>query len=142
LARALRTRTEPEADELASLRLLDTDATPLGPPPMSDAQALEALRLMKLSRALDTLATKLQRLGRVGVYSPVHGQEASVVGSALALDPARDWLVPRVSRAARDVRPMMFLSSLDHRVLDGLGGARFLSVCREWLEDVTVATPI
>jgi pyruvate dehydrogenase E1 component alpha subunit len=49
---------------------------------------------MKLSRALDSLATKLQRLGRVGVYGPVHGQEASVVGSAFALDPARDWIVP------------------------------------------------
>jgi pyruvate dehydrogenase E1 component alpha subunit len=61
---------------------------------MEDGDVVSALRLMKLSRALDSLATKLQRLGRIGVYGPVHGQEASVVGSAWALDPARDWIVP------------------------------------------------
>lgn len=54
----------------------------------------EAMRLMLLSRAIDDRVTKLQRLGRAGTYSPVHGQEATVVGSALALDPARDWMVP------------------------------------------------
>src|SRR5256714_10651397 len=49
---------------------------------------------MLLSRALDERAIKLQRLGRLGTYGPVHGQEASVVGSAMALDPSRDWIVP------------------------------------------------
>lgn len=83
----------PGVDDVPLL-LLDQDGTPLGPPPMRTTQVIEALRLMKLSRALDELATKLQRLGRLGVYSPVHGQEASVVGSAFALDPRRDWLVP------------------------------------------------
>jgi pyruvate dehydrogenase E1 component alpha subunit len=33
-------------------------------------------------------------MGRVGVYGPVHGQEAAVIGSAMALDPKRDWMVP------------------------------------------------
>jgi pyruvate/2-oxoglutarate dehydrogenase complex dihydrolipoamide acyltransferase (E2) component len=38
---------------------------------------------------------------------------------------------------------MMFLSfSLDHRILDGLGGARFLSTCREMLEAVRNETPL
>jgi TPP-dependent pyruvate/acetoin dehydrogenase alpha subunit len=37
---------------------------------------------------------RLQRMGRLGTYGPVHGQEASVVGSSLALDPALDWLAP------------------------------------------------
>jgi pyruvate dehydrogenase E1 component alpha subunit len=49
---------------------------------------------MLLSRAMDDQFTKLQRLGRVRLYGPVHGQEATVVGSAMALDPARDWMVP------------------------------------------------
>lgn len=49
---------------------------------------------MTLSRAFDDLCTKLQRLGRIGLYGPAHGQEAAIVGSAIALDPARDWLVP------------------------------------------------
>ena len=61
---------------------------------MSSAQVVDALRLMLLSRAVDDRLIKLQRMGRVGVYGPVHGQEASVIGSAMALDPNRDWIVP------------------------------------------------
>ncbi|GAA1135999.1 pyruvate dehydrogenase (acetyl-transferring) E1 component subunit alpha [Nocardioides aquiterrae] len=54
----------------------------------------EALRLMLLSRALDQKCTSLHRQGRLGLYAPVLGQEAAVVGSHLAIDPATDWLVP------------------------------------------------
>jgi pyruvate dehydrogenase E1 component alpha subunit len=61
---------------------------------MRDDQVVEALRWMLLSRAFDARATTLQRQGRFGTYSPVKGQEASVVGTAMALDPARDWVVP------------------------------------------------
>jgi pyruvate dehydrogenase E1 component alpha subunit len=50
---------------------------------------------MKLTRAYDARAFNLQRQGRLGTFSAVTGQEASVVGSALALDPARDWVVPQ-----------------------------------------------
>src|ERR1035437_11022273 len=61
---------------------------------MSLDKVVEALRLMLLSRAVDDRLIKLQRMGRVGVYGPVHGQEAAVIGSAMALDPQRDWIVP------------------------------------------------
>jgi 2-oxoisovalerate dehydrogenase E2 component (dihydrolipoyl transacylase) len=41
------------------------------------------------------------------------------------------------------IKPMMYLCfSFDHRVLDGLQAARFLSSCRKWLEAVTPETPI
>ncbi|MDQ6773000.1 MAG: 2-oxo acid dehydrogenase subunit E2, partial [Candidatus Dormibacteraeota bacterium] len=41
------------------------------------------------------------------------------------------------------VKPMMYLCfSFDHRVLDGLSSARFLTACRGWLEAVTAETPI
>jgi 2-oxoisovalerate dehydrogenase E2 component (dihydrolipoyl transacylase) len=41
------------------------------------------------------------------------------------------------------IKPMMYLCfSFDHRVLDGLKAARFLTSCRKWLETVTVETPI
>ena len=41
------------------------------------------------------------------------------------------------------IKPMMYLCfSFDHRVLDGLQAARFLTSCRKWLEAVTVGTPI
>jgi len=74
--------------------VLEPDGTLRGKSPMKAEQIIEALRLMLLSRAIDELAIKLQRLGQVGVYSPVHGQEAAVIGSAMALDPSRDWMVP------------------------------------------------
>jgi pyruvate dehydrogenase E1 component alpha subunit len=57
-------------------------------------RTVEGLRWMMLSRAFDARATALQRQGRFGTYSPVKGQEASVVGSALALDPRTDWIAP------------------------------------------------
>lgn len=41
------------------------------------------------------------------------------------------------------VKPMMYLCfSFDHRVLDGLQAARFLTSCRKWLEAVTVDSPV
>jgi pyruvate dehydrogenase E1 component alpha subunit len=62
---------------------------------LTDADVLAALRLMKLSRAFDAKGASLQRQGKFGTFSQVGGQEASVVGSAWALDPARDWIVPQ-----------------------------------------------
>ena len=76
------------------LARLKPDGSVEGKSPMSDALIREALRLMLQSRALDDLAIKLQRLKRIGLYAPVLGQEAAVIGSAMALDPTRDWLVP------------------------------------------------
>src|SRR6202035_2259968 len=41
------------------------------------------------------------------------------------------------------IKPMMYLCfSFDHRVLDGLQAARFLTSCRKWLDAVTPETPI
>ena len=50
---------------------------------------------------------------------------------------------PVATNGIVDVKPMMYLCfSLDHRVLDGLAAARFLTSCRKWLEAVTVDTEI
>lgn len=76
------------------LQLLDLEGRLHGEARLDPDRVREALRLMLLSRAMDDLCTKLQRMGRIGLYGPVHGQEAAAVGSALALDPARDWMVP------------------------------------------------
>ncbi|TMB95020.1 MAG: 2-oxo acid dehydrogenase subunit E2, partial [Chloroflexi bacterium] len=41
------------------------------------------------------------------------------------------------------IKPMMYLCfSFDHRVLDGLNAARFLTSCRKWLETVTPELPV
>lgn len=63
-------------------------------PRLDLARTVEGLRWMMLSRAFDARATALQRQGRFGTFSPVKGQEAAVVGTALALDPKTDWVVP------------------------------------------------
>ena len=62
---------------------------------MDEEQVLQALHLMMLSRAFDSKGVSLQRQGRFGTFSPVRGQEASVVGSAFALNPTQDWIVPQ-----------------------------------------------
>jgi pyruvate dehydrogenase E1 component alpha subunit len=62
---------------------------------LDDTEQVDAFRAMLRSRVLDERAFSLQRQGRLGTFSPVRGQEASVIGSALALEPGRDWLVPQ-----------------------------------------------
>src|SRR5947207_1820439 len=77
-------------------RLLEADGALVdgAQPVLSLEQTVEGLRWMMLSRAFDARATALQRQGKLGTFSPVKGQEASVVGSSLALDPSTDWIVP------------------------------------------------
>src|SRR5438093_13549257 len=72
---------------------------------MTDAALMEAVRWMLMSRIYDERATALQRQGLYGVFPPAAGQEASVVGAAMALDPARDWLVPHYRELLALARP-------------------------------------
>lgn len=64
-------------------------------PSIDDGAMLSAWRAMLLSRAFDERAFSLQRQGRLGTFSTVNGEEAAVIGTAWALDPARDWVVPQ-----------------------------------------------
>jgi pyruvate dehydrogenase E1 component alpha subunit len=64
-------------------------------PEFDEARLIEIMRWMKLGRALDQRCISLQRQGKSGTYGPMAGQEAALVGSALALDRARDWVVPQ-----------------------------------------------
>jgi len=73
-------------------------------PRMDEEFLLEALHLMMLSRAYDEKVIGLQRQGRFGVFSPGLGQEASIVGSSMALDPSRDWIVPQYRELVAVVR--------------------------------------
>jgi pyruvate dehydrogenase E1 component alpha subunit len=63
-------------------------------PPLGDEKLLAAFRLMLLSRATSERAVSLQRQGRLGTIATPDGQEATIVGSVVALDTERDWLVP------------------------------------------------
>src|SRR3954447_12966823 len=85
-------------DQLAEpYRVLSPDgALVAGSTPGLDEDALlDAWRMMLLSRTFDERAFSLQRQGRLGTFSTVNGEEAAVIGSAWALDPARDWVVPQ-----------------------------------------------
>jgi pyruvate dehydrogenase E1 component subunit alpha len=59
----------------------------------SDGQLKKFYELMVLTRTFDSQAVNLQRQGRIGFYVPTEGEEAALVGSALALRP-EDWLFP------------------------------------------------
>jgi pyruvate dehydrogenase E1 component alpha subunit len=61
--------------------------------PLGDEAVIEALVLMIRSRLVDERGVSFQRQGRIGTFSEARGQEAATVGSALALDPATDWVV-------------------------------------------------
>ncbi len=80
-----------------AFRMLDADGRLAEgiDPGLPDAEMVENYRWMVFSRMLDERATSLQRQGRLGTYSAVYGQEASVLGSSFALDPARDWIIPQ-----------------------------------------------
>jgi pyruvate dehydrogenase E1 component alpha subunit len=73
-------------------------------PSLAPGEVVAAFRLMLLARIFDERAFSLQRQGRLGTFSPVTGQEASVVGSAWALDPERDWVVPQYRELPAMVR--------------------------------------
>src|SRR5215472_7340622 len=81
--------------EMRSILQVDGTLARGAQPTMDEEFLVEALRLMLLSRLYDERVIGLQRQGRFGVYSPALGQEAAIVGSAMALDPGKDWIVPQ-----------------------------------------------
>jgi pyruvate dehydrogenase E1 component alpha subunit len=93
-------------------------------PGLDEEFLLEALRWMLLSRMLDERATTLQRQGRWGVFSPGIGQEATTVGSALPLDPERDWLVPQYRETVAYARHGWTLEHIAAAFMGKLDGGR------------------
>jgi pyruvate dehydrogenase E1 component alpha subunit len=62
--------------------------------PLDREGLLEAMTLMVTSRLFDERGVSYQRQGRIGTMGEVRGQEAVSAGSALAIDPNADWVVP------------------------------------------------
>jgi pyruvate dehydrogenase E1 component alpha subunit len=89
--------TAPTIGSPEPLRLLAPDGTLANGhvPAIEGDELLGAWRAMLRSRTADERCFSLQRQGRMGTFSPINGEEAAVVGSAWALDPARDWVVPQ-----------------------------------------------
>jgi TPP-dependent pyruvate/acetoin dehydrogenase alpha subunit len=86
--------------EVASARQREDSS----PGELSDDDLREAFRWMLLSRAVDEKAFNLQRQGRLGTFAPCAGQEAAIVGVAMALRPGHDWLVPQYRELAAQLR--------------------------------------
>ncbi|EFC81435.1 thiamine pyrophosphate-dependent enzyme [Parafrankia sp. EUN1f] len=107
-----------------SVLLPDGTPRPGVVPSLDDDQVVAALELMLLSRAFDEKAFSLQRQGRFGTFSPVHGQEASVVGSAFAVEPGHDWIVPQYRELPALLRHGLPLESFMQTFMgDPRGGA-------------------
>ena len=87
----------PAQSAVEPIRLLDENGRLLegAEPELDLPEILIALRYMMFGRAFDTKSFSLQRQGKLGTFAPLVGQEASIMGSAMALDPARDWIVPQ-----------------------------------------------
>ncbi|HEX9645886.1 MAG TPA: thiamine pyrophosphate-dependent enzyme [Alphaproteobacteria bacterium] len=81
-------------------------------PELDDRATLEALRLMMLGRMFDQKCLSLQRQGRLSTFAPIFGQEATLAGTAMAMDPARDWAVPQYREAPVQIRQGLPLATL------------------------------
>lgn len=62
-------------------------------PKLSSEDLLFLYRSMLLNRRIDERMIKLQRQGRIGFFVGSTGEEASIIGSAFALE-KDDWIVP------------------------------------------------
>lgn len=111
------------SNDLSPLALLTADGDLTGECPMSLTDVVAALRLMLLSRAIDERLIKLQRMGRIALYAPVYGQEAAVIGPAMALDPSRDWIVPASREQPAMLRHGLPLLNLFARYMGRLNDA-------------------
>jgi len=61
-------------------------------PQLSETEAVEMYRWMRLARELDERMLKLQRQGRLGTFPPNTGQEAISIPAALQMQ-EKDWFV-------------------------------------------------
>jgi pyruvate dehydrogenase E1 component alpha subunit len=85
-------------------------------PDISTETLLSAYRTMVLTRCLDERLVTLQRQGRLGTYVSCAGQEASQIGSVMALS-ERDWIFPMYRDMGMILQIGVPLDSLVNRLL-------------------------
>lgn len=88
-------RFDPNSTEVTPYSKLAQDGSLAETSTLDLKEVLESLHLMVLARTFDDKGIAMQRQGRFGTFSSVRGQEASIVGAAMALDPTRDWIAPQ-----------------------------------------------
>jgi pyruvate dehydrogenase E1 component alpha subunit len=122
--------------------LPDGTTAPGGRSRMEEELLLEALRWMMKSRLYDERVIALQRQGKFGVYSPGMGQEASIVGSAMAVDPARDWMVPQYRELMATVHHGLPLEVITAQYLGKIAPARIPEGVRVLPTQVSIAAQL
>jgi 2-oxoisovalerate dehydrogenase E2 component (dihydrolipoyl transacylase) len=117
----------------------------------------DGLSLAGLARAVNDLATRARSKQlkaddlQNGTFTVNNSGTFGTLFSYSVINPGQAGILTMEAIVERPVavsgmigiKPMMYLCfSFDHRVLDGLEAARFLTSCRKWLEAVTPDTPI
>jgi 2-oxoisovalerate dehydrogenase E2 component (dihydrolipoyl transacylase) len=117
----------------------------------------DSLSIAGLARAVNDLATRARNkqlkadeltggtftvnnsgtFGTLFSYSVINPGQAGILTMEAIVDR------PVAVQGLIGIKPMMYLCfSFDHRVLDGLQAARFLTSCRKWLEAVSLESPV
>lgn len=100
------TRAAPDTpSDLGLMRVLQDDgsARPVSDPAAGRDVALAAYEQMRRLRLLDTRMVQLQRQGRVGFYGACTGQEATPIGTGLAITrqgKPTDWVFPALRESS------------------------------------------
>jgi pyruvate dehydrogenase E1 component alpha subunit len=106
-------------------------------PEMSDDLLLNLHRTMLLSRRFDERMLKLQRMGRIGTFAPIKGQEASQLGIVGALRDS-DWMIP----SFRETGASLWRGTPMENILLVYGGYYQGNKFPEGSRDLPVAVPV
>jgi 2-oxoisovalerate dehydrogenase E2 component (dihydrolipoyl transacylase) len=117
----------------------------------------DGLSIAGLARAVNDLATRARNKQLKaddlagGTFTVNNSGTFGTLFSYSVINPGQSGILTMEAIVERPVavngmigiKPMMYLCfSFDHRVLDGLMAARFLTSCRKWLEAVTLDLPV
>jgi len=117
----------------------------------------DGLSIAGLARAVNDLATRARNkqlkadelaggtftVNNSGTFGTLFSYSVITPGQAGILTMEAIVERPVAVQGMIGIKPMMYLCfSFDHRVLDGLQAARFLTSARKWLEAVSLETPI
>lgn len=106
-------------------------------PELSEDLLLNLHRTMLLSRRFDERMLKLQRMGRIGTFAPIKGQEASQLGIVAALRES-DWMIP----SFREMGASLWRGTPMENILLVYGGFYQGNEFPEESKDLPVAVPV
>jgi pyruvate dehydrogenase E1 component alpha subunit len=148
-AKDLRQTEKSSQDPFTGTRqILDPEGELVGKDPLIPNDILlNAYRNMVLTRILDERLIGLQRQGRMGTYVSCSGQEASQIGTVLALSKEKDWIFPMYRDLGMIIQAGVSIKELANRMMgnaEDLSRGRDLPNLFAWKEKkiVSFAAPI